>query len=928
MPITRVFLGWDRPFLHSLASYCFEHFVEDGELRLHGKTFCFPVSRAGRRFIEILVERAGQEGLRLLPPSTITSGMLPEFLVRNLRPHAPFFVRMHSWIDALETLPDTSRNLLVSEEAAQEIELLSFAEQMESLYRELAGAQICAGDVSVAAGECGSELSQKRWEVISELFSSYESLLQEQGYFDRYKQRRDLLSSLDVCWNTTSDIFLAGVADLNQSSKSIVAKFPCEVLSFVFAPEDEATHFDETGSLLAEYWAERALPLTQDQCHRAEDASHQAESVYQYVASVGERTVEEITFGLTDEALAPYVEERFTVDGVVCRHSSGKALQESRPVKLVQAALRYLDSRQYQDFTQFVRHVDVQRALTQCETHEGIPKDILSFLDSYHNVHLPSVLQQPFVGNDQEKKSFGALYDAVHHLLGELTGAKRSLLRWQEPLLTFLRNIYSNCVFHDHSLHDRMVVEACQKVKNQFLTFESQALHRFENLSASQALKLLLRGIRREIVSPEPKEEAIEMLGWLELPLDDAPIVAVIGCAEGHLPESVNSDPFLPNTLRAKLGLLDNRMRAARDTYALTTLLHSRESVHLFYAATHPRGEFLPPSRLFFQVDQSLLADRALQLYLEQQVPKTLSSLERKSAGELSHLSIPRPQKSEQPLERMSVTSFRSYLRCPYRFYLQHVRKLQKLDDTALELDAPAFGNLVHDVLKGFFTSQARASTEEEVIREALLAELTRLSNKLFGSFPLPAVLVQIEQVKHRLRQFASWQAEWRATGWLMEHAEYDIGDEECYLEHEAGRTMLSGRIDRIDRNEKTGDIAVFDYKTGEKGQDLFQACSKDGLEWYDLQLPLYEHALRQKGYSEEIQLGHITLARSEKNIGHHFADWSLEHREAAIQTARDVAAAVYRQEFWPPTDDIFAFDDFAAICGMEQYQHDDWQEA
>ncbi|MCB0332173.1 MAG: PD-(D/E)XK nuclease family protein, partial [Bdellovibrionales bacterium] len=722
--------------------------------------------------------------------------------------------------------------------------------------------------------------------------------------------------------------FLAGVADLNQSTKNILERYPKEVLTFVFAPEDEADSFDGVGGLIPHIWSKRTLPLGHDQCHRAEDASHQAEDVYQYLASFDERTVEDFTLGLTDDTLAPYIEERFFADGVVCRHSQGKALQESRPVRLLQVALRYLESRQFSDLAEFLRQVDVQRALHFFNEEEGVVYDIFSFLDSYQQAHLPSIIHESFVGNELEKKNLAAIITAVEDLLGDLTGSKRALIDWQEPLLSFLRNVYDRCVFHDHSLHDRMVVEACQKLKNQFLSFDSHALHRFKRLTASEALKLVLRSVRREVVSPEPKEEAIEMLGWLELPLDDAPVVAVIGCAEGHLPESVNADAYLPNSLRAKLGLLDNDTRAARDTYALHTLLESRESVHLFYSGVHPRGDFLPPSRLFFQVDQELLADRALQLYVGQKIPKTLSALERRSAGEQSNIAIPRPLRIDGVIDRMSITSFRSYLRCPYRFYLQHVLKLKKLDDAALELDAPSFGNLVHDVLKSFFTSSARTSTEEEVIRDMLFAEVTQRAKHLFGSSPLPAVLVQIEQMKHRLLSFAAWQAKWRVAGWIIEHAEYDIGESECFLDHDAGRTMLSGRIDRIDRHEQTGELAVFDYKTGELGQDLVRACSKDGLEWYDLQLPLYEHALRQKGFKDEMRLGHIALARSEKNIGHTFADWKPEHLEAALHTAKHIAASVYRQEFWPPADDIFAYDDFAAICGMEQYQHDDWEEA
>ena len=73
----------------------------------------------------------------------------------------------------------------------------------------------------------------------------------------------------------------------------------------------------------------------------------------------------------------------------------------------------------------------------------------------------------------------------------------------------------------------------------------------------------------------------MELLDWLELPLDDAPVVMLTGFNEGLFPESVQGHAFLPDALRTRLGLIDNRRRFARDAYRLTTVLHSKESVRL-----------------------------------------------------------------------------------------------------------------------------------------------------------------------------------------------------------------------------------------------------------------------------------------------------------------------------------------------------------
>ena len=87
--------------------------------------------------------------------------------------------------------------------------------------------------------------------------------------------------------------------------------------------------------------------------------------------------------------------------------------------------------------------------------------------------------------------------------------------------------------------------------------------------TAHQAIELLLRQLQNEPVAPQANDEAVDMLGWLELAMDDSPVLIVTGFNEGYVPESVTSDVFLPNSLRSRLGLKDNQRRYARDAYAL-----------------------------------------------------------------------------------------------------------------------------------------------------------------------------------------------------------------------------------------------------------------------------------------------------------------------------------------------------------------------
>ena len=131
-------------------------------------------------------------------------------------------------------------------------------------------------------------------------------------------------------------------------------------------------------------------------------------------------------------------------------------------------------------------------------------------------------------------------------------------------------------------------------------------------VEASEALATLLAEVTGPdmTIPPDPEEHAVELLGWLELPLDDAPAVIVTGVNERILPEAVGADPFLPGALRSFLGIPDDEARYARDAYLLSALIQSRDEVHLIAGRLTAQGDPLRPSRLLFAAEPEDVAKR------------------------------------------------------------------------------------------------------------------------------------------------------------------------------------------------------------------------------------------------------------------------------------------------------------------------------
>ena len=91
--------------------------------------------------------------------------------------------------------------------------------------------------------------------------------------------------------------------------------------------------------------------------------------------------------------------------------------------------------------------------------------------------------------------------------------------------------------------------------------------------------RIILGEMAGEGIPPPADPDAIELLGWLDLPLDDAPAALVTTFNEGWIPSVSTADALLPNRLREALGLMHNDRRLARDAYFVALLCASRQQL-------------------------------------------------------------------------------------------------------------------------------------------------------------------------------------------------------------------------------------------------------------------------------------------------------------------------------------------------------------
>jgi RecB family exonuclease len=495
------------------------------------------------------------------------------------------------------------------------------------------------------------------------------------------------------------------------------------------------------------------------------------------------------------------------------------------------------------------------------------------------------------------------------------------LISWVFTISDFLAGIYSYIKVDGQDSHSYTTTQAALMIR-ECLSDVSQLNPVLDiEMSSSDAIVFVLRLLQSAVIARESSEGAVALLGWLELRLDDSPVLIAPGFNDGLIPEAINSDPFLPDRLRSTLGLTDNLKRYARDAYAISSMLASKERVILLSGRQSATGDPLAPSRLLLSSEPQKAAERLLAFYSPAVSSFNTVFDEMKSSQKMAASAAP----SFEPYNftTLSVTAFKDYLQCPYRFYLKHVLKLKRINDHQLELDGRAFGAVAHEAL-----SQLNQSLKRELLCDQ--NEIFDLLSKcveekfllLYGDEALPAVAFQKIQLLDRLRAFCKWQAQWSEEGWEIIASELSFDGSSTFLNVDGKPVGIKGRIDRLDYNPGSGEFAVFDYKTSDS-QSSVEKSHKNKQAWIDLQLPLYYHMLSQSNIggmgditAERCKLGYISISRvsSEEKNGFSFASWGEAELEQAFNTAADVVRNIRVAKFWPPAKLRFD-DELMALC-------------
>jgi ATP-dependent helicase/nuclease subunit B len=918
-----IFLGWNKPLLHSAAEWLLDASHVEQTPDLSDVLVVVRGARAGRRLLELLALKCAERKAILRPPQIVT----PQHLVTRLTQSLPSELAAASplasalaWAEAIRDLPTAERDALFrrpGDEAGLRA-LLGLGRHLSQIWSELGGAGFDFRDVVRALNERFPNIASyevPRWEVMAALHRRAGDILQDHGLIDHTSHLLHRARRGEIIAGTR--VVLVGVAEMPRIVREFIGRLPEPPTALVFAPESEAAGFEEPGIIRPDYWNSRPVPLRQGQVHLVERDRDQALRAAQIVASWRDSGVPstQMTLAVPDPEALPRLREALDARGTRTRWAQGRAASDAPSIQLLLLVADYLDHDaseppRYEAVAALVRHPDVPRI---------DPADWTA-LDKFVSRHLPAHFDPNSVvdASSQVWKIDDVLKRWVDIAPGEISPVEAA-----EWTLGFLSRIYGEKEENSLSPTGRVAVHGLVLLRDILAETLENRIPWPALVRPADFLHVVLGFLSDEKVPEPPAPDVVEIVGWLELLEDDAPAVAVTSLYEGAVPESISADPFLPGSLRQALGLGDNATRMARDAFSLAAILASRPEGQGVVALIAPRFDAkenpVRPSRLLLNgLHGEDLARRVWHLAGRRGPDPQPALRNGPGFGEVMPGDHSLPQ-------QIPVTAFRDYLESPRKFFFRHVRRLVARNDDDRELEGGSIGTLMHEVLAAFGADEnLRDSVDESVIDAFITARFDEKVRDQFGRWVQPSVELQVGEIRRRLSGFAREQARLRRAGWTIRAVERSAAFDLMAAE-EAGVLSVSGKIDRIDYHPADQKWRIIDYKSSSAQKTPARTHrGKDG--WIDLQLPLYlqlaaPYARTEWGVEltpQICELVYFQLPDEEKKLGisEPFPpDWIVE----AGEMAATVAAQILRREFMenPPLDPRWNEPSLLALCGQ-----------
>lgn len=194
----------------------------------------------------------------------------------------------------------------------------------------------------------------------------------------------------------------------------------------------------------------------------------------------------------------------------------------------------------------------------------------------------------------------------------------------------------------------------------------------------------------------------MQLLGVLETRALDFDNIIILSMNERIFPRRQYTKTMIPNTLRAGFGLPDFESLEWTYAYCFYRLMARAKRVHLFYdsrtdgLSSGEKSRYI--SQMLYLMPKLNVIENSISYISEPdknvgvsiaKTPDVMALLDRFRAG---------------GDRRFSATAFKTYKKCPLRFYLEYVRRMRGSDDLVDYISASEFGTVVHNTVQKLYS--------------------------------------------------------------------------------------------------------------------------------------------------------------------------------------------------------------------------------
>lgn len=947
--VEREYLTTERPLVDQAAERILK-LQESSDILDLGETICIvPTQHAARRLRESLATQAAIDNRAICPPSIYTPNSFLRILIPESHDSANASEAFSHWamFEAIKNLNQPAADILFpgvqngrNDASFEEFGWgMSVVPPIMNMRRALSDN---AFTIQKVADLPKSELTEPaRWNALAVLEKLYMKILASHGFRDEIHSISELLDLNRIDALDQERLMLLGVPNLSPILKKVLSQIKKQshlnIEVWIYSDPDYCDDFDEWGCPIYKSWYQRPITMGVNNIsyNRSLEPSQMIDSVESWYVK-NDRVTSEVALGVLDSSILDPLESKLGNSNHTTFNPAGKPLRFFETYQLLEAFVKFVKKSEIYEAIELGRHFEIFNASDPNVSH----REFLSFLDRLRADHLVTSIDgielwvdriHTHFNDEIENRNKAALLEFFNKL--QEWKDQVSHEKWCDGIIHFLEDIYGDRELDTRKEEDRFFTV----VSNEIIECLEE-IQKIPKIKPWHGLDLFLLMIGKKLIYHDREGGEVDLLGWMELLWEPAQSIALVGLQDNIVPETISGDAFLPEKFRAQLGLPTNEDRMARDVYTMHSLAAQRSedgSIDVFFCDKDATGNPQRPSRLCFLCHDRDLPSRVIELMGESNIVVAERAPVFQNSWKLrvptyQSLNVGHPK-------RMSVTSFSSYLRCPFRFYLEHILKMAPVDRGKMELDPREFGNLFHKVLENFGNDpEARLWVDEKKIRQFFKSNLEKLIHGIYGA-DLPAALwIQYESLLQRLNAVAGVEAENRSCGWQIQGVEIRVHNhfpENLNKVWQIDGIELAGTIDRIERNEKTGEIRLVDFKTSNNAKAIFDAHAQKCNEsnewhatretwqtfdwekkmrgknqvvkhmWVNLQLPLYAKAWTQL-YPDHPFPGVAyfnapkTVHETGLSVWEGFSPDLVEHAfQCAISVIRGIKAGI----FYPP---------------------------